>query len=277
VGTPTGSRVETGSTPAAEAGKSEPSRLRALAAKPGTLSFAILVAILAAWEGGGRSGVLDTFFFSTPTEIAEKAWELLLNGSLLFHSLRTGFAYFVGVIAAISLGATCGLAMGWWRRFGDVVDPYVVFFSAMPRIALFPIIILIFGIGDVSRTVIVFLGVVFPVLFNAYIGAKQTPRLLIDVGRVFGYSHNRLFTAVVLPAALPYLIAGFRIGVTLGIIMIVVAEFLAASAGLGQQIAVTAQSYQIAEMWAWVLYTSFYALIIVRGMDYFERWAMRWA
>jgi NitT/TauT family transport system permease protein len=86
-----------------------------------------------------------------------------------------------------------------------------------------------------------------------------------------------LFIAVILPAALPYLIAGFRIGITLGIILIVVAEFLAASAGLGQQIAVTAQTYQIAEMWAWVLYTSLYALVIVRGMDYLERYLMRWA
>jgi NitT/TauT family transport system permease protein len=254
-----------------------PSWWRTFVAKPGTLSFAILVVILGGWELGGRTGLLNTFFFSTPTAIAAKGWELLISGQLLFHSVRTGYAYVFGVVVAIALGATCGLAMGWWRRFGDVVDPYVVFFSAMPRIALFPIIVLIAGIGDVSRTIIVFLGVVFPVLFNAYIGAKQTPRLLIDVARVFGYSHNRLFIAVVLPAALPYLIAGFRIGVTLGIIMIVVAEFLAASAGLGQQIAVTAQSYQIAEMWAWVLYTSFYALIIVRGTDYFERWAMRWA
>ena len=275
MGTPSGSGIGAGVAGARRTG--EPSRLRRLAARPGAISFLILVLVLAGWEAGGRTGVLDTFFFSTPSAIAVKAWEMLIDGNLLFHTLRTGYAYVAGVVIAIALGATCGLAMGWWRRFGDVVDPYVVFFSAMPRIALFPVIILIFGIGDLSRTVIVFLGVVFPVLFNAYIGAKQTPRLLIDVGRVFGYSHNRLFTAVVLPAALPYLIAGFRIGVTLGIIMIVVAEFLAASAGLGQQIAVTAQSYQIAEMWAWVLYTSLYALLIVRGTDYFERWAMRWA
>ncbi len=273
MGASPGSGVKTEA--AAETGAKE--RPGARPVRAGAVSFLILIVIVAAWEAGGRTGVLDTFFFSTPAAISIEAWTILINGELLFHLMRTGYAYVLGVVAAIALGATIGLAMGWWRRFGDVIDPYVVFFSAMPRIALFPIILLIFGIGDLSRTIIVFLGVVFPVLFNAYIGAKQTPRLLIDVGRVFGYSHNLLFTAVVLPAALPYLIAGFRIGVTLGIIMIVVAEFLAASSGLGQQIAVTAQSYQIAAMWAWVLYTSLVALLIVRGMDYFERWAMRWA
>ena len=275
MGTPSSGSIE----PRGSAGETRgaTNRIRTPRLKPGHLSFAILVVVLVAWEVGGRTGILDTFFFSTPRAIAIEAWTMLASGDLLFHTLRTGYAYVVGVVVALSVGATCGLAMGWWRRFGDVLDPYVVFFSAMPRIALFPVIILIFGIGDVSRTIVVFLGVVFPVIFNAYIGAKQTPQLLIDVGRVFGYSHNRLFVAVVLPAALPYLIAGFRIGITLGIILIVVAEFLASSAGLGQQIAVTAQSYQIAEMWAWVLYTSFFALLIVRGMDYFERWAMRWA
>ena len=276
MGTPTRSGITPKNTPASDISRPV-ARLRTFLARPGVLSFAILIVILTAWEIAGRTGILNIFFFSTPSAIFIKAWSLLVSGQLLFHSLRTGSAYFLGVIFAIFLGASCGLAMGWWRRFGAVVDPYVVFFSAMPRIALFPIILLIFGIGDVSRAIIVFLGVLFPVLFNAYVGAKQTPQLLIDVGRVFGYSHNRLFIAVILPAALPYLIAGFRIGITLGIILIVVAEFLAASVGLGQQIAVTAQTYQIAEMWAWVLYTSLYALVIVRGMDYLERYLMRWA
>lgn len=202
---------------------------------------------------------------------------MLLNGELATNLWVTGYAYLAGVGAACILGAMLGLAMGWWRYFGDVLDPYVVFFSAMPRIALFPIILMIFGIGDFSRILIVFLGVFFPVLFNAYMGAKQTPQVLIDVARVFGYSHNRLFIAVILPAALPYLIAGFRIGVTLGMIMVVVAEFFGASSGLGQKIAETAQLYETPELYAWVFYTSLLALFLVWGADYFERWAMRWA
>ena len=94
---------------------------------------------------------------------------------------------------------------------------------------------------------------------------------------MFGYSHNRLFVAVVLPAALPYLIAGFRIGVTLGMIMVVVAEFFGASHGLGHKIAVAGELFNAAELYAWVIYTSLVALVLVRGADYFERWAMRWA
>lgn len=244
---------------------------------PGWVSLAILLFVTGLWELAGRNGLVNTFFFSWPSAIGVEAWKMLVNGELLTNLWVTTYAYLIGVATACVLGAALGLAMGWWRYFGEVLDPYVVFFSAMPRIALFPIILMIFAIGDVSRILIVFIGVFFPVLFNAYIGAKQTPKLLIDVAQVFGYSHNRLFVKVILPAALPYLIAGFRIGVTLGMIMIVVAEFFGASSGLGQKIAETAQLYRTPELYAWVIYTSLLALLLVRGADYFERWAMRWA
>ena len=254
-----------------------PTELRSRLPRPGIVSFGLLVVIMLVWEMAGRAGMMNPFFFSWPSAIGIEAWKMLLNGELLTNLWVTGYAYLAGVGAACVLGAMLGLAMGWWRYFGDVLDPYVVFFSAMPRIALFPIILMIFGIGDFSRILIVFLGVFFPVLFNAYMGAKQTPQVLIDVARVFGYSHNRLFIAVILPAALPYLIAGFRIGVTLGMIMVVVAEFFGASSGLGQKIAETAQLYETPELYAWVFYTSLLALFLVWGADYFERWAMRWA
>ena len=261
---------------AAPAAVAQAARRPSLFARPSFLSFLFLVAVLAVWEIAGHNGLINPFFLSWPSAIGIEAWKMLVNGELMENLLVTGYAYMVGVVTACLIGAVFGLAMGWWRTFGEVVDPYVVFFSAMPRVALFPVLLMIFGISDVSRILIVFIGVVFPVIFNAYVGAKQTPRILIDVARVFGYSNNRLFTAVVLPAALPYLMAGFRIGVTLGMIMVVVAEFFGASSGLGQKIALTAQLYQTAQMYAWVLYTSLLALFLVFAMDRVEKWALRW-
>lgn len=260
----------------AAAPPSAPPRQFSWRSRPGLVSFAILLAVLAVWEFAGHHGHVNPFFFSWPSAIGIAAWEMLVNGELLANLWVTVYAYLVGVIAACLIGAVLGLAMGWWRTFGDIVDPYVVFFSAMPRVALFPVLLMIFGISDMSRILIVFVGVVFPVVFNAYVGAKQTPRVLIDVARVFGYSDWRLFTKVVLPASLPYLMAGFRIGVTLGMIMVVVAEFFGASSGLGQKIALTAQLYQTPQMYAWVIYISLLALVLVRGMDRVERWMMRW-
>ena len=241
------------------------------------ISLAILAVILIAWEIAGQAKYVNPFFFCWPSAILQASWKLIVNGSLAQNLVVTAYAYFVGVAAAIVVGSALGLAMGWWKTFGDIIDPYVVFFSAMPRIALFPILLMVFGISDLSRIIIVFIGVVFPIIFNAYIGAKQTPRLLIDAARVFGYGDNQLFLNVVFPAALPYLIAGVRTGVTLGMIMVVVAEFFGGSSGLGQNIAQSAQLYKTPELYAWLLFTSLLAVILVRGADRFERWAMRWA
>lgn len=251
-------------------------RGRAPTVRPGVISFALLLAILAMWELAGRNELINPFFLSWPSAIAAAAWRVLAEGQLAANLWVTGYAYIVGVAAACLCGSLLGLAMGWWRNFGRVIDPFVVFFSAMPRIALYPVLLMMFGIGDMSRIMIVFIGVVFPVLFNAYVGAKQTPQVLIDVARVFGYSNNKLFFAIVLPSSLPYLMAGFRIGITLGMILVVVAEFFGGSSGLGQKIAMTAQLYRTPEMYAWVIYTSLVALAIVRGTDYLERRALRW-
>jgi NitT/TauT family transport system permease protein len=240
------------------------------------LSFATLVLILAVWEAASANGLINQYFLSAPSAIAVAGWQILLDGELFLNVAVTGYAYIIGVVSACILGAGLGLAMGWWRRFGDIVDPYVVFFSAMPRIALYPVFLMVFGIGDASRILIVFVGVLFPVLFNAYIGAKQTPKVLVDAGLVFGYSKNRLFFKVVLPASLPYLVAGFRIGVTLGMILVVVAEFFGSANGLGQKIAVTAQLFQTPQMYAWVVYTSIIALLIVWATDWMERRVLRW-
>jgi NitT/TauT family transport system permease protein len=114
-------------------------------------------------------------------------------------------------------------------------------------------------------------------LFNAYVGAKQTPRHLLEVARVFGYRRHEIFVRVVFPASLPYLMAGFRNGVTLGMILVVVSEFFGAPGGLGQQIAVTAQFFQTSFMYAWVLFTSLLALAFVKVTDWLERRVLWWS
>ena len=243
---------------------------------PAVWSFLILVLVLAVWQWGSAQGYVNPIFLSSPADIAKAAWELLVTGELFTHVKTSAYVYVVGVVSGCIVGAVLGLAMGWWKQLGDILDPYVVFFSAMPRIALYPVLMMIFGIGEFSRILIVFLGIVFPVLFNAYIGAKQTPKLLLDAGKVFGYSRWGIFTRVVVPAAMPYLMAGVRNGATLGMILVVVSEFFGSSGGLGQQIGTTAQLFQTPQMYAWVFYTSLLGLLCVRGTDMLERRLLRW-
>ena len=101
------------------------------------ISLSVLIVILVLWEIAGRNKLINPFFLSWPSAIGIEAWKMLENGELAKNLWVTGYAYFIGVISACALGSALGLAMGWWRTFGAVIDPYVVFFSAMPRVALF--------------------------------------------------------------------------------------------------------------------------------------------
>jgi NitT/TauT family transport system permease protein len=240
-------------------------------------SLLILVVVLSLWEGLSRYKIINPLFLSSPTEILVAGYDLMKSGEFFTHLRQSAYIYVVGVVAGCLAGALIGLAMGWWRRFGDIVDPYVVFFSAMPRVALYPVFIMLMGVGSLSRILIVLIGVMFPMLFNAYVGAKQTSKQLLEVAQVFGYRRHEIFYKVVLPSAMPYLMAGFRNGVTLGMILVVVSEFFGASGGLGQQIAVTAQFFQTSFMYAWVIYTSLLALAFVKLTDWLERRLLWWS
>lgn len=236
-----------------------------------------LLILLSAWQGLSHFKIVNPLFLSSPWEILASAYSLVKSGEFLQHLQMSAYVYVIGVVTGCLAGALLGMAMGWWRRFGDIVDPYVVFFSAMPRVALYPVFIMLMGVGNLSRILIVFIGVMFPMLFNAYVGAKQTPRHLLEVARVFGYRRHEIFVRVVFPASLPYLMAGFRNGVTLGMILVVVSEFFGAPGGLGQQIAVTAQFFQTSFMYAWVLFTSLLALAFVKVTDWLERRVLWWS
>jgi ABC-type nitrate/sulfonate/bicarbonate transport system permease component len=240
-------------------------------------SFLLLIVILVVWQLASSAGYINKFYLSSPIDIVAAAWQIVASGQFLDNLGTTAYTYALGVFLGVVTGAVLGLAMGWWRKFGEIADPYIVFFSAMPRIALYPVLMMIFGAGELSRVLIVFVGVLFPVLFNAMSGAKQTPKVLIDAARVFGYKDQQLFYKVVLPAALPYLMAGVRNGITLGMILVVVAEFFGASSGLGQQISLTAQMFQTPNMYAWVIFTSLLALICVRLADFVERKILHWS
>jgi NitT/TauT family transport system permease protein len=240
-------------------------------------SLLLLVAIFAVWQGLSTLKLINPIFLSSPLDIVIAAADLMMSGELLFHLKLSAYIYAIGMITGCLTGAVLGMAMGWWRGFGAIIDPFVVFFSAMPRIALYPVFIMIMGVGDLSRILIVFIGVLFPMLFNSYVGAKQTSRQLLEVASVFGYSRREIFYKVVFPSTMPYLMAGFRNGVTLGMILVVVSEFFGASGGLGQQIAVTAQFFQTPFMYAWVVYTSLLALAFVKFTDWMERRLLWWS
>lgn len=204
----------------------------ALLARLGRL--AVPVALLAAWQYVSMYVLDETtgVLLPAPTAVASAASELIASGELFRHlrdSLRREFTAFVWALVAIPLG----IAMGWWKVVTDQLDPLVEMLRPIPPLAWIPLSILWFGVGDTQNQFIIFLGIFFPILLNTIAGVKSVEHNLVRAARCLGGGEAAVLRRVVLPAALPQIVTGIRIGLGFGWMALVAAELIGASSGLG--------------------------------------------
>ena len=171
-----------------------------------------------------------------PTAVISAAADLIARGVLLTHILDSLKRVLLAVGAAAVLGVPLGLAMGWSKRFRAAVDPLLEFIRPIPPLAWIPLSILWFGIGDVQIVYIIFLAAFFPVVLNSLAGARDVDTYLLRAGLSLGARPRELFLTVVLPAALPHIFTGLRIGLGSGWMALVAGELVAAPSGLGYMI-----------------------------------------
>ena len=196
--------------------------------------FAVPIALLLLWEGVSRFALDDTTraLLPPPTAVAKAAWELILSGELLHNlsaSLKREFLAFLWSVTAIPLG----IAMGWWRRVNDQIDPIVEILRPIPPLAWIPLSILWFGVGDLQNQFIIFLGIFFPILLNTITGVRGVEPNLVRAARCLGADESAILWRVVLRAALPQIVTGVRIGLGVGWMALVAAEIVGANSGLG--------------------------------------------
>jgi NitT/TauT family transport system permease protein/taurine transport system permease protein len=199
--------------------------------------FLLLAVLLAVWEliSGVWLPRVDrnlVTLMPPPSAVGHAAWELIVSGELAAHlwaSLRRELTAFCFALAAIPLG----IGMGWWRGIHDQVDPIVEILRPIPPIAWIPLSLLWFGIGDAQNQFIIFLGIFFPVLINTIAGVKNIETNLVRAARSLGASEFFILRRVVLPAALPQILTGIRVGFGFGWMALVAAELVGASSGLG--------------------------------------------
>ena len=167
-----------------------------------------------------------------PTQVLVAALELLQSGDLWRHvrdSVKRELVAFLWATSSIPLG----IAMGWWKAVEDQVDPLIELLRPVPPLAWIPLSILWFGIGDVQNQFIIFLGCFFPILINTVQAVKGIEPNLIRASRALGANELRVLWRVVLPAALPQIIIGIRVGLGVGWMALVAAELVGANSGLG--------------------------------------------
>lgn len=200
----------------------------------------LLIAFIVVWElisiFGQRINPQLDVMLPPPTAVISAAADLMRRGELLTHIFDSLRRVLMAVGTATLLGVPLGLAMGWSPRFRNVVDPLLEFIRPIPPLAWIPLSILWFGIGDMQIVYIIFLAAFFPVVLNSLAGARDVDPYLLRAGLSLGARRWTLFSTVVLPAALPQIFTGMRIGLGIGWMALVAGELVAAPSGLGYMI-----------------------------------------
>lgn len=228
------------------------------------------------WEMAPRIGLADPTFIPSFSTVMKAWFDLLISGELIMHILvslkRSLLGFGLGMIVALSLG----LMIGWFKKFEYYVDALLQTFRQTSILALFPVFILLFGIGEVSKIAIVFWGVLWPILLNTVTGVKNTDPLLIKSARSMGASQFTIFEKVVLPSAIPSILTGIRLSATLSIIVLTAAEMMGANAGLGFLVFDSQGKFRIPQMFAAIITMSMLGLIVNYSIVAIEKRVARW-
>jgi ABC-type nitrate/sulfonate/bicarbonate transport system permease component len=233
-----------------------------------------VIGVLAAWEVFGRQ--VDPLFMSYPTAIAVSGADMIRSGELPAAFLDSLGTLLLGFFIASVLGIGIGLLIGRYRTVEAATDWLVNALYATPLVAIIPLVVLWFGLGFSAKLFIVVILAIFPILINTAAGVRNVPQPLLDVGFAFDATERQLFTKFILPASLPYMMTGLRLGVGRAIIGMVVAEFFTAITGLGALIVKYGNQYDTAAMFVPILTLMLLGVTLTALMRRVESWIAPW-
>ncbi|WP_112384190.1 ABC transporter permease [Sphingomonas carotinifaciens] len=191
------------------------------------------IALMLAWEAASRTGLIPTRTLAAPSQVLGTLWSMIVSGELPANLAVSLGRAASGLIIGVSLGIVLALIAGLTREGEAAVDSPVQMLRALPALALSPLFIVWFGIGETPKIALIAFATLFPVYLNLYNGIRGVDIRLIDAGRSFGLSRSQIVTDIILPAALPQLLVGLRYAFSVAVLILVVAEQINASAGLG--------------------------------------------
>jgi ABC-type nitrate/sulfonate/bicarbonate transport system permease component len=232
--------------------------------------------LLAAWEVAARTHAIDTRFFSSPTRIFAQFWLMLADGELMYHITATVTRLLIGFVIGTTVGIVIGLAIGLIPTVSAALEPLVDATFPIPKVALLPLVIILFGIGEASKYAIIAISVVYLVIINTAAGVRQIERIYLDVGRNYHASRLMMFTDVALPGALPSIVTGMKISMGVSLIVIVTAESLAAKSGIGFLIWTSWQVFEVEKMFVGLFVTAILGFASSMLLDWTGRRLIPW-
>jgi len=235
-----------------------------------------LVGLVALWQAGASAGVIPTLFLPPPVSIVRALAGLIASGELWLHLGASLYRLAIGWV----LGTVCGIALGFAvGLFTLARSPGMAVVSALfpiPKIALVPLFIIWFGIGEGSKVATLAFGVFFPTVINTAAGVDGVPRNLIRMGQAFGLGRLAILRKIVLPGALPAILSGFRVTTSIAIILLVAAEMIGAERGIGAFVLQAGNLYDTDNLLAGIVVLSLLGLTVAWVLGRLERWLLGW-
>lgn len=197
------------------------------------LGSLIPVVVLAIWQLGSVSHWIDPMMFPAPSRIVAAFLELIRSGELWYHLQISILRALVGFLIGGGLGLSFGLFVGMSKHAEDVLDPTVQMLRTIPLLAITPLFILWFGFGELSKILLIAMGAFFPLYVNSFLGVRNVDSRLFDVARVLEFSKWNQMVRLVLPAAMPNVLLGLRLSISVAWLVLVVAELMGSDQGVG--------------------------------------------
>jgi NitT/TauT family transport system permease protein len=228
-------------------------RLRTIGWLRPVVSWTAVLAVFLTWEALSNAGLISRIFLPAPSRIFGFLLESFANGKLPAAAASTLGRISAGFVLGAVPGITLGWAMGWSARLRKLMDPVIAALHPIPKIAIFPLIMFIFGIGELSKVVAIAITAFFPLLINTIAGVRQINPVYIEVARNYGASRLQTALNVILPGSLPMVLAGVRIALNTSLVVAIAVELLAARQGLGVMIWFAWQTLRVQELYAALL------------------------
>jgi ABC-type nitrate/sulfonate/bicarbonate transport system permease component len=240
------------------------------------LRFVTAFIVFGTWEAAEHAGLIDPLFFSSPSLIIRRFIGMVADGSIWPHVVASATVIGLGFAAAVLIGVPVGLAMGQSSVVHGTLEPYIAAIYASPTVAFLPLMIIWLGIGIPSKVALVFLGCVIIIIVNTETGVAQVDRRLVETARSFMAKERQILRIVVLPSALPFILAGMRLAMGRALLMVVVAEIYASNAGLGYLISQAGGYYDTAQVFVGVAILATAGVLLNTALRSFERRMAPW-
>ncbi|HVF41249.1 MAG TPA: ABC transporter permease [Gemmatimonadaceae bacterium] len=241
------------------------------------LPLAIAVGLLLTWELFARAGMISPLVGPAPSRIFSALVKEILTGDMGSHIAATVTRLCVGMLWGGTIGIAVGLVLGLSTYLRSAIDPFIAAAHPLPKIAVFPIIMVFFGIGELSKFASVALAVFFPLVINTMTGVRQISPVHLEVAKSYGASSRKLFTRVVIPGSIPMILSGLRIALNTALVVTISIEIVAASKGLGALIWLSWEVLRVEVLYAALFVTATLGICFNALMQFLLHRLVPWA